>query len=302
MAADPNINIETHYRTTFSSNQNMLLSNEGSILRGTFVEGDITGEGASVVDQFGTTRGQRNETRAGDNPSMDVERQRRWVHGESWDWGVYVDNKDTLKQVLDPTSQLSQSCKNGLGENLDYDVMLPAFFGIAKIGKKGSEDEEFDAANCVVANTLQPDGSTGSAVGAHVKKFQRGIKILKQFKNKLERETVHVAITAEQWDQLFDDVKVIHGDYISGEALRTGKIPSLFGINFHMLEDLPIAGTTRQCPMWVQSGMHLGIQREMFFDIWNDTSKKNIPYVYGAFIAGATRLENGKVIRIDCEE
>lgn len=296
---DPDSNIPIHYRTTYADNMEMLLSNEGSILRGTFEEQPVDGEGRSIVDQYGTTRGRRDDERYGDSPHMEVERARRWIFAETWDWGTLVERKDKLKQVLDPTSALVKSGVDGLGENLDYDIMIPAFFGPAYVGKTGTEIEQFDTVNNVVPVTLQPDGSTSAPTGMSVKKIQAGRKILRRNKVKLEREEIYLALTAEQEDELFDDTKAINGDFISGRPLEKGDLPRLFRCNFVYIEDLEVdSNGYRRNPMWAKSGMVLGMQEELMTNIAPRPDKKFMPYVYAAFTAGATRKEQGKVVEI----
>lgn len=300
---NPDNNIPVHYQPTFASNMEMLLSNEGSILRGTMDEQAVDGEGRSIVDQFGTTRGRKDTERYGDSPQMEVERARRWLYADTFDWGTLIDRKDKLKQVLDPTSALMKSATDGLGENLDYDVILPAFFGTAYVGKQGTETEAFDSANLTVPVGLKSDGTVSGTQGMNVKKLQAARKILRSKKVRLEREEVYVALTAQQEDELFDDAKAIHGDYINGRPLEKGMLPRLFQMNFVYLEDLLLDDDGyRRVPVWVKSGMCLGMQEELMTNIAPRPDKKFMPYVYAAFTAGATRKEQGKVVEIKSYE
>lgn len=291
--ADADVEIPKHYRTTFATNVELLLSNGGSILRPHVMEMPITGEKATVVDQFGTVRGVEDTDRYGDTPVMTVPRDRRWVFPRKQHWGTVIEEFDKLKTVLDPTSMIVKGAGEGLGENLDYDVILPAFFGDARVGGGGENTESFDSVNSVVAH-----GGTGMTVA----KIQAAHKKFRQAKVKLTMERPKLAMTAQQEDELFNDVKAIHGDYIQGRPLEKGMLPSLFNFDFVYLEDLPKVGNVRRCPAWVPSGLVLGMEKTITSFLERSPGKKYnyVPYLY--FVAGATRTQQGKVLEIQCQE
>lgn len=300
----PEIQIPKHYRTQFLSNVAHLLNNEGSLLRRHVTEMSVQGEKASIVDQYGVRRGRKDTERYGDTPIMSTPRDRRWVHPETYDWGDLIDNKDRLKQVLDPTSPLVQGCAWGLGENIDYDMIIPAFFGDARIGKTGENTEAFDTSGQVVGVQVQSPAAA-TDVGMNVKKLQTARKILRQRKVKLQREQICVAMTAQQEDDLFDDVKAIHHDYIAmmPRPLEKGMLPGLFQMTFEIIEDLETdENNHRRCPVWVKSGLVLGIDQDIDIQIAPDPGKKFNVRIYGAVTGAATRTEQGRVVEIKCKE
>jgi len=300
--------IPLHYTLTFRGNIEHALQNEGSVLRPFMTTGQKgVGEGAVTIDLFGATRGQRNDDRYGDTPQNDVARDRIWAHPISYDWGTLIDKQDNLRQMIDPTSNLSQACIWGLGEDLDYEVIIPAFFGNKATGKTGQTTRAFGTgAKVSPVVGVQVGSSPAADTGMNVKKLQTARKLFRQNKvlKRRMRERITVCMTAQQEDELFDDVKAIHGDYIQGRPLEKSELPGLFNMEFVFLEDLPVdSNGFRRIPAWVPSGMHLVDWDELTqVEAAKNPGKKFNVQLYAAFTSGAARGQEGKVVEIKCLE
>lgn len=293
-------NIETHYRIGFSNAQEMLLQDNGGKLDGTFMQGTVNGEGQSVVDQFGTIDPRLDDERYGDSPHMDLDRKRRWIYAESFDAGHLIDKKDVLRSVLDPTSAINKAIWNGMRRKRD-DIRVSAFFGPARIGRKGDEVENFDTAGQVVG--VQVGSSPAADTGFNVKKLQRARRKLLEAEIDLDTDELYAALTAEQEDNLWDEAKITHGDYVNGRPFEKGMLPPILGFKrFIHIERLPKTGNVRHNPVWVKSGMYFGVAEEVTSDVVIRNDKKLMPYAYARMTAGATRLENKKVVRVDSLE
>lgn len=295
-AADQDIPV--HYRTTYKMNVQHLLNNEGSILRPWITEQAVDGDKPQIIDQYGVTRGQPQTDRYGDTPVNRTPRDRRWVFPRTFDWGDIIDKKDKIKTVLDPTSPIVTGAAWGLGENIDYDMILPNFFAPAKKGQEAEIIETFDDSKFSVAADVRDAGSGNT--GLNVKKVKRGRQILRKYKNKLQRENPIMAITAEDEDWLLEDMKAIHGDYIRGRPLESGDLPNLLKTQFVIIEDIPTDPSTglRMNPMWVRSGMTLGIADDITVEMAKNPGKRFNMQIYADVTGSATRNEAGKVIKI----
>ena len=84
--------------------------------------------------------------------------------------------------------------------------------------------------------------------------------------------------------------------------LVDGRIRPFMGINFIHTELVPKSSTTRTCPIWVRSGMHLGIWQDVMSDILRDPGKWNNWVVQTKLTMGATRIELGRVVGVECTE
>ena len=75
------------------------------------------------------------------------------------------------------------------------------------------------------------------------------------------------------------------------------------GFKFIQIERLPLQNTNeRRCLAWAKTGMHLGIWNDITTRISerDDKSYSTQVYVKGTF--GATRVEEAKVVEVDCVE
>ena len=62
------------------------------------------------------------------------------------------------------------------------------------------------------------------------------------------------------------------------------------------------SGTIRMCPCWVSSGMHLGTWDDLSIIISDRPDKRHMKQIFATFTIGATRLEEGKVIKVEAKE
>ncbi len=56
------------------------------------------------------------------------------------------------------------------------------------------------------------------------------------------------------------------------------------------------------CPIWSKRNVALGVWQDVQGDMWNDTHAKNKPYIYASAYVDATRVEDGGVVVIRCEQ
>lgn len=301
--------IPKHYVPAFERNIMHANQQQRSILEMHVESGPGQGEGVSPVDLFDETDAEEATDRYGDTPIMELGRSRRWVAPRKFHWGTLVDTMDVLKQVLDPTSPMIQAATMALNRALDRQIIMPAFFGAAMQGKDMTEAPSnlvpFDTAKFSIAAVV---GSIGGAtpVGMNVEKLTVARRMLMANENDLSVERPKCGITAQQWYDLFQDAKVIHGDYINGDArvIGTGNLPLVLGFDFVQLEQLPFDPVLkdRYCPVWLKSQMALRRWKALQVNILPDPGKQYRPRPYIQFAAGCVRKKEGGVLRIVCRE
>ena len=297
------VNIPDHFYTQYNANVAMLLRVEGGLLRSKVMRGQHSGEKASVLDQFGAGQMQEVVGQFAPMPRIDIEVDRRWVHPTDYEFPQMVDTFDKLRTMTDPKGPLSQAAVDAVAEKED-EIIFDAFFGSAFIGKNGTTSEAFDDTNHRV------DAAVGAAAdtGLNADKVLRGVRLLLENNVKADREEIWMAITPQQHEDLLRETQVINTDYFSKmgkPVLEDGFVKRWGGVNFVIsnLVQQNSAGTYRLCPMWVKSGMHLGVWKEptSSVDIRADISGR--PYqLYTYMTMGATRTEPGRVIKIECTE
>lgn len=291
-------NLPELYAKQYANTIVLLLQQEGSRLREAVMTGTHKGEGAQVVDQVGKVEMQPRGARFSPMTRVDAEVDSRWVYPESYELPQLVDPDDEIRMVVDPKGKYVQNALNAAGRQFDR-MILTAAFATSKTGKTGTDDTSFPAADVVAVNF----GAAGNT-GLTVPKLREGKKKLMAHDVDTVKEQLYMAITAEQHDDLLAEAQVVSTDFNDKPVLVEGRIQRFLGINFIHTELVNTDGSGyRRCPLWVKSGLYLGIWKDMKSSIDKRTDLTGIPWqAYIDLTAGATRTEEGKVIEIKCSE
>jgi hypothetical protein len=291
------INLPTHFVQQYSTNIALLLQQKGSKLRNSVMTGNHVGKQASPVDQFGSIEMQPVTSRFAAMGRVDAATDRRWAFPSDFDLPQLIDEFDKLKMITDPSSAYVQNAVNAAGRQFDK-LLCAAFTGTAKTGESGGTSTAFTAGNEV-------DVAVG---GANSKLNVAKIKSVKELMmaNHIDFDTeeAYIGITAADHASLLNEIQVISSDFNGGmPVLQNGMVTSFLGFRFIHCEQIEssLAGTNEvTLPVWVKSGMYLGLWNE----IENSVSKRNDlqgePWqLYTKMSAGATRLEENRVFAIE---
>lgn len=298
------VNIPTWYVQQYNQNIQQLVQQKVSRLRSAVMSGSHVGASASPVDQVGAIEMQDVTSRFAPMPRVDATTDRRWVAPYDADLPQLIDTFDKLKILTDPQSAYVRNAVSAANRKFD-DRIGAAFFAAAMTGVTGATSTAFDATNQVVGvNT----GGTDSKL--NVAKLEAGRQILMANEVDLEAESVYVCVTAKDDNALRSEIQVISLDFNEKPVFNDkGLIMSWRGYNFiHSERSFATteatddqAGTSRQVPMWVPSGMYLGIWNEIETNISQRNDIRGEPYqAYTKMSANATRLEEKKVVKIWC--
>ncbi len=290
------VNLPTHYVQQYSTNVQLLLQQKGSKLRNAVTVGNYVGKQASPVDQFGKVEMQTVTSRFAPMGRVDATTDRRWVFPSDFDLPQLIDSYDKLRLITDPESQYVQNAVMAAGRKFDS-LILNAVTGTAYTGETGSTSTSFTSGNEV---DVAVGGSNSKLNVAKIKEVKR--LMMANFVD-FDMEEAYIGITAADHDALLAEIQVINLDYNTRPVLESGKITSFLGFNFIHCEliETVLAGTNEvTLPVWVKSGMHLGLWN----DVQNSVSKRNDlqgePWqLYTFMTAGATRLEENKVYAIE---
>jgi hypothetical protein len=292
-------NIASAYAVQYGTNVSILLQQKGSKLRSSVQMGSYKGKQSEVVTQYGATAARAVSTRYTPIVPVNTPNARRWVFPEDFDWADLIDNFDKLRLLADPQSAYTQNGLYAMGRAMD-DVIIAGMLGDNKTGESGGTTTGFDTSNQRVAVNYAAAGN----VGLTVDKLREARRILMENEVDLDAEPVYCAISAEQHDDLLGQMQVVSSDF-NGDmpVLKDGKIMQFLGINFIHSERLPLSSTYRRCPVWVPSGVHLGMWNDIMSDITQRRDLSSLPYqIYLMGTFGATRTEEKKVVDILCAE
>jgi hypothetical protein len=292
-------NIASVYAVQYGTNISLLLQQKGSKLRTAVQTGSYKGKASEVVTQYGATAARAVSTRYQPIVPVNTPNNRRWVFPEDFDWADLIDNFDKLRLLADPQSAYAQNGLYAMGRAMD-DVIISGMLGDNKTGEAGGTTTQFDTTNQRVAVNYAAAGN----VGLTVDKLREARRILMENEVDLDAEPLYCAISAEQHDDLLGQIQVVSSDF-NGDTpvMKDGKVMQFLGINFIHTERLPLSSTFRRCPVWVPSGVHLGMWNDIMSDITQRRDLSSHPYqIYLMGTFGATRTEEKKVVDILCAE
>nr|DAQ54372.1 MAG TPA: major capsid protein [Caudoviricetes sp.] len=291
------INLTTHYVQQYSTNIQLLLQQKGSKLRNAVTVGSYVGKAASPVDQIGKVEMQTVSSRFSPMGRVDAPTDRRWVYPSDFDLPQLIDSFDKLRLITDPQSSYVQNAVMAAGRQFDR-LICSAFTGTAKTGETGATSTSFASGNEVDVATGGANSKLNLAKLREVKRLMMANHI------DFDMEEAYVGITAADHDALLGEIQVVSADFNGGSpVLRDGKIMEFMGFKFihcELIETI-LAGTNEvTLPVWVKSGMHLGVWNDIENSVDQRNDLQGRPWqLYTIMTAGATRLEENKVYAIE---
>lgn len=291
------VNLPSLYVQQFATNVQLLLQQKGSRLRNSVMTGSHVGKQASPVDQIGKVEMQPVTTRFASMGRVDAPVDRRWVFPSDYDLPQLIDSFDKLKMLIDPTSSYVQNAVFAAGRQLDR-LIIAAINGANKTGETASTSVNFLAGNQIGVTF----GASGN-VGMTVAKLREAKRILMSNDVDLDTEEFYMVLKGKQHDNLLAEAQVISSDFNGGEAvLKEGKLTRFLGVNIIHSELVAANGSSQDLiPVYAKSGVYLGLWEDMKTDIAQRKDLQGLPWqAYVEMSAGATRLEEKKVVQITC--
>lgn len=283
----------------YRSNVELLLQQTDSRLAGAVTVGSYVGKAASTVEQFGSATAVQRTSRHADTPLLDLSQDKRWVFPTDYEWASLVDKQDQLRAIVELTSPYAMAGAAAMNRVKD-DIILAAIFGTNYVGENGTTTESFGTLGSGTYDVGVNTGGTASAL--NVAKLQAGIRILMTANKGELNEPVYGAISSYEHDALLKEMQVVNKDYGNSAVLVDGKVKRFMGVDFIITERLTITSGNRLVPLWLKSGMHLGMWDEVRAEIGPRPDKGYATQVYLAMTLGATRTQLGKQVRIQCDD
>lgn len=290
------VNLTTAFAQQFATNIQLLLQQKGSKVRGSVTTGSHIGKQASPVDQIGSISMNLVTGRFEAMGRVDALIDRRWVFPSDYDLPQLIDSFDKLRLLVDPTSAYVQNAVFAAGRQMDS-LILAALNGTSKTGETGSTSTTLASTQKVSVSF----GASGS-VGLTVAKLREARRILMANNLDMEAEQIYCVVKAKQHDNLLAEAQVISSDFNGDKpVLMEGRIQRFLGINFIHSELLEASGSSDLVPVYAKSGVYLGLWNDIVTDISQRKDIQGLPWqAYVYMTAGATRLEEKKVVQITC--
>lgn len=288
--------ITTAFVEQFGSNLYILSQQKGSRLRNLVSSETVTGEEA-YFEQLGTTEAVLRTSRHGDSPLISTPHARRRVAIGSYEWGDMIDKQDLVRTLIDPANGYVQAGLYALGRAMD-DVIIESATGTAYTGKKGTVPVDLPTDQIIPVNV------SGSDTGLTIEKL---IQAKSRFgKNDVDLDDpsnqLTFVLSQAQLDDLLRTTEVRSSDYNAVRALVRGEVNTYMGFNFVRTERCLKEGTTRTCFCFTKSGIKLAIGADIRSKVAERADKSFSWYAYASMTIGGTRMEEEKVVRVDCKE
>ncbi len=294
--------ITTAHVEQYIANVDLLLQQRGSNLRrGVMIDNDVVGK-RKFYEQIGVIEVVARQSRHSDTPLTPHPHARRALDLVTYEGADLIDNDDQVRMLIDPESSYSQSLAMAMGRQMDRDI-ISAANGTAKTGVSGGTDTTLPAAQKIAVD-YDEAGGTGTNFGLTVGKLRNARTIFREAEVP-EDEDLFIAVRAQQLQDLLQDDEVTSSDFAAVKALIRGDINEYLGFTFlntQLLDNSTLGTDITAVLAWARSGIKLGVGREPVGFIDRLPGKSQSIQVYYAMDIGATRMEEGKVIEIACDE
>lgn len=305
MPVSPTLALIDQYQPKFESQWRRLAQQVDSRLSGAVsVTTGCTGE-VNYRDQIKpievSSLGTPSQNRIAATAISEIETQKRANYPEKFQAVKHFDEFDEiwLAEQSKPTSQTFLEFKAGFNRKMD-DLIIAAATGTSKTGNNGAVDTDLPTSQVVSVDT----GGTGS--GMNLDKILNAKQLMEEnevFGQDIDGDEAYLVLNAKALRALYDEAKITSSDY-AGElqALYNGEIDQFLGFNFIRTERLAVATNIRTCFAFVKSGIALDIWQNPKFKLSERNDFNDAAQLRGTAAAGATRLEEVKVVEIPCDE
>lgn len=284
----------------FTQNLTLLTQQKQSALSGVVRRESIQGK-KTAFDRIGAVEAQKRTGRHTDTPLIGTPFDRRWVDASNWEWADLIDDPDKCRILTDPAGSYVQNAHAAFSRTKDR-VIINAAFSNAYAGEDGNIVVSFPQTQVIVPNaTAALPGGTGNDTGLTIEKLRIARKMFRQAHVE-DGTPLFCIVSAEQLDNLLATTEVTNMDYNTVRALVNGAVDSFMGFKFIHSELLPITGNIRDCICMTGDGILLGVQKDVNVRITERADKSYSTQVYAAMDIGAVRMEECRVIKVQCKE
>jgi hypothetical protein len=250
-------------------------------------EPNIVGTSKSI-NRLGQRTAQKRLTRHADTPLNDQSHSTRYVDLFDWDDGDMLDDQDKIRMLVDPKSEYVQAMVQGLNRAKD-DVIIAAGLGNAR-ASTGSV--------ALPAGQKIANGGTGltKAKIIQAKQIFRANEA-----DEHNEEELYFSYSDGELSDILSDTTLTSGDFIQLRMLQEGKVGTKWmGFTWVPSQRLPLSGGIRSCMAWARSGIVLGTGQNIMTRVGEDPGKGFNVRIYAKQSIGAVRVEEEKVVQVDC--
>jgi hypothetical protein len=223
---------------------------------------------------------------------------RRRVDILDYEVGDIIDeNEDVRKALVNPKSATLQRFAEAGKINIDATIIK------GLLNDAVATDSEFTVSNVALPGSQElVDGGSNMTVN----KIKDAIEILGQADVDLAIDRPYLALTYSQYRSLLSESEFINKDFklTSAEKLGPAMVSEILGIDIRLVtqEVLPKEGDIRTAVMYTKNAGILGVNNMFSAKVLEDPTKGGSLRVIGKQNIGAVRMEEARVVKIQCDE
>lgn len=307
--------ITTAFVQGYKNNIHMLAQQEAPRVFGK-TRSEMQSSETDYYERIGVTEANDVVSRHGDTPINNAPHTRRAVTLQDSDWGDLIDRLDRVRLLINPDDAYVKIAVAALNRKKD-DIFISAAFGSALSGKTGSSSVSLPNAQKVVATN-----AAGNALSA------LNVKTLRKCMRKFDEAEIedsdkrYFVFNGAQKEALLAETEVTSADFNTVRALVQGEINTFLGFEFIRSERLPVtaanntaasfsAGTvdggsdtipagSDRLLAFTEMSMISATGMDIFVDVGPRRDKKMSTQVYVQQSVGAVRMEEERVLEIQC--
>jgi hypothetical protein len=294
--------IPQYFPTEFSTNWEHLVQQKLSKLRDYVSIDKVIGKEKSF-NQMAAVEMTAITTRAGNTNVTDTALAKRWLRPRPYEKADLFDEWDQeyLGQISLPTSEVVNNHAAAYLRACDK-IILEAAIGAAYTGETGVTPTALPNSQKVLANFVE--SGTAATSGLTIAKLRQAKFILDDNEVDEDDERI-IAVSAKQLQDLLRTIEVTNADYNTVRALVNGQVDTFMGFKFRRVNKsflgYDAATGVRTCVAYAKSGLKMSDGgRKVHVDIRPD--KSHALQIRTVASIGATRMEEAKVVAIECDE
>lgn len=293
--------IPNHYKTTYESNIEVGLQQKQSKLEACVLTSSQDGQEKKYPD-IGVAETTDVVSRLEDTPIQNQAHGLRTITMTPSVATETMDKWDDVKVITDPTSTYVTNMVSAHNRRKDRHI-IEAAVGPAWAGEKGKTQILLPSAQIVPVDYVESGAAAASRLT--IGKLRRAAEILGLADND-DDEPTYIALTQYQISDLLKTTEVTSDDFNTVKALVSGTVNSFMGFEFKRLSTKVMAnlktGTVRRVVAFKKSGVRLASKGKVETRITELPHKNFAKLIWTSTMQGASRMNEEKVVAIDCEE
>ena len=281
---------------SFNSNLHMLAQQQVSKLQ-ECVNTQTVSTKSEFFDRIGGIRMLPRTSRHQDTAFTPLPFSRRRVDILDYEVSDLIDQEDIIKALINPQSATVKRFVEASNINMDK-VIIANLLGFATASD----------ADSAISNIALPAGQkiANGATNLNTTKIKDAVKILGNNDVDLASEEVYLACNWNMYRVLLQTSEFINRDFKLGAPTEVTikTLNEFLGVNIRIVtrEVLPKTGNIGSAVLFTKPSCILGMNNQFSTKVLEDATKGGSLRVIGKQNLGAVRMEEERVVQIDCDE